>query len=276
MISFSFNSGTLFGNVPLLDRFRLAARAGFVAVESWWPEDIDLDAFAGAIRDAGLQLVLLNFYGGRLAEGDRGLAGDIERSQEFRDNVPLALELGASLGCRRMHALIGKEQPGQDRDDQLQLAVENLRWTADLAARNGATVLVEPLNRFDNGPCLIQHVSDAIDLIRRIGRSNVGVQFDTYHVMRTERGLPERIRGLGSMIRHVQFADAPGRGRPGSGGVDFGGVFEALSDIGFDGFIGLEYLAQSDDEDALAWLPSERRAEPQSLDELRRWWATRR
>jgi hydroxypyruvate isomerase len=270
-LRFSLNISTLFTELAPLDRFAAAADAGFGAVESWWPDGVDLGTFAHAIRDADVELVLLNFYAGEFAAGDRGVLADLERASEFRDNAPIALELAADLGCHRLHAVLGKEQPDQSRDDQLRLAVENLRWVADLAAAQRATILIEPLNRFDNGPYLIQRVGDALDLIRDVDRDNVGMQFDTYHVERTEGRASARIEAAAAQIRHVQIADEPGRGHPGSGQIDFAAVFDALAASGYEGFVGLEYFAPDGTERALAWLPRELRSGDRSLADIASW-----
>jgi len=268
---FSLNVSTLFAELPLLERFGAAAEADFGAVESWWPDGVDLGEYVEAVRGAGVQLALLNFYGGDLAAGDRGVLSNLERAAEFRDNAPIALEIAATLGCRRLHALVGKQQPGQARDDQVRLAIDNVRWVADLAARQGATILIEPLNPLDNGECLIQRVGEAIAFIGDLGRENVAVQFDTYHVQRTEGSLAARVAMASGRIGHVQIADAPGRGYPGSGQIDFAEVFEALAAAGYDGFVGLEYFAPDGTERDLAWLPREFRGREQRLADLASW-----
>jgi hydroxypyruvate isomerase len=262
------NVHTLFSEAPLLDRFGLAAEAGFEAVESWWPENTDLDAYAGAIAAAGVELVLLNFTAGRFAQRDRGVLSDVARSHEFRENVPIALELAARLGCRQLNALVGIARPDQLPSRQLRLAAENVRWAADHAAVHGAYVLVEPLNRFDNGPCLIQSVESALRLIREVDRPNVGLQFDTYHVMRTEAVVDTLIEHAAASIRHVQIADAPGRGQPGTGGIDFPAVFAALRRVGYDRYVGLEYFADSSLEDSFKWLPPRFRRGAHDIDDV--------
>lgn len=254
-VRLSANVGMLFAEVPLVERFERAARAGFAAVESWWPLGVDLGAFAAAVRDAKVDLVLLNLYGGDLPAGDRGVAADLARSGEFREQVPVGLELAASLGCRTLHALIGKEQPDQDRGEQLRLGAENVRWAADLAARQGATLVVEPLNRWDNGPTLIQRVDDALDFIRAVGRDNVGIQLDAYHAHRTEGDAAAAAVRAGALIRHVQVADHPGRRYPGSGSIDLAAFVDALAEIRYGGYVGLEHLVPDGTEAALAWLP---------------------
>jgi hydroxypyruvate isomerase len=265
-VRFDVNINTLFTDVPLLDRFALAREAGFEAVESWWPTGIDPDAYASALADADLELVLVNFTGGDMPRGDRGVLGDLERFEEFRENVPAALDLATATGCSRTNALVGLQKADQVRADQLKLAVENVRWAADLAADRDIQVLIEPLNPFDNGPTLIQTIQSGLDFISAVGRPNVRLQFDAYHVERTESRVPDMVRRAGPLIGHVQIADAPGRGAPGTGTIDFAAVFQALHTVGYDGYIGLEYISDAPVEQALQWLPAALRSGFHSLD----------
>jgi hydroxypyruvate isomerase len=259
-VKFSVNVHMLFAEVPLLGRFELAARAGFGAVESWWPGGESLAAYDDAVRAAGVELVLLNFDGGDPAAGDRGLLSDPERSEAFRRNVPIALELAASLGCRRLNALVGLRQPGQTRERQLRLAVENVRWAADRARAYGAEVLIEPLNRFDNGPYLLPCVADAVAFIERVARENVRLQFDVYHAQRGEGNLAASLRRHAALLGHVQIADSPLCGWPGSGEINFPYVMRVLERTGYTGYVGLEYLPWGPSEAALRWLPADRRS----------------
>src|SRR5215213_10228159 len=189
---FSANVSILFSEVPLLERFGRAAEAGFSSVEFWWPSGEDLGRVESAIKDAGVEVALFNFDAGDMPAGDRGLAGDPGREQQFRENVPMALELARSLGCRRMNVLVGHEVPGMDRDEQLALARENVRFAADDAA--GITVMVEAVNTFENGPYLLYTTAQAVEFVREVGRENVRVQHDFYHMQRMEGNLVATLR----------------------------------------------------------------------------------
>src|SRR5918993_2714687 len=161
---FSANVSILFKEAPFLERFGRAAVMGFSAVEFWWPSGEDPGAVERAVEDAELRVALMNFDAGDMAAGDRGLVGDPEREQQFRENVPVALELARSLGCRRMNVLVGREIPGMVRDEQLALARENVRFAAEEAA--GITVMVEAVNTFENGPYLLYTTEQAVAFVR--------------------------------------------------------------------------------------------------------------
>jgi hydroxypyruvate isomerase len=257
---YSVNVSILFTEVPFLERFARARDAGFTAVELWWPRGEDLDATRAAIEDAGVDVVLMNFDAGDMPAGDRGLISDPDRQAAFRENVPVALELARAVGCTKLNALAGHELPGLDRDAQLALARENVRFAADAAADQGAEVLIEAVNTIENGPYLLSRTADAADFVRAAGRRNVRLQYDAYHMQRMEGNLVATIERHFDAIAHVQVADSPGRGQPGSGEINFDYVLGRLEELGYDGHVGLEYTPpEGDTEASLSWLPRELR-----------------
>jgi hydroxypyruvate isomerase len=255
-LRFSANVSILFKEVPFLDRFGRAAGAGFSAVEFWWPSDVEPGDVERAIEDAGVQVALFNFDAGDMAAGDRGLAGDPERQRQFRKNVPVALDLARSLGCKRLNVLVGHEIPGMDRDEQLALARENVRFAAAEAEAADVTVMVEAVNTFENGPYLLYTTEQAVGFVGDVGRENVRVQHDFYHMQRMEGNLVANLREHAGLIGHVQIADSPGRGEPGTGEIYYPFVLGELERLGYEGYVGLEYNPQAETtEESLAWLP---------------------
>jgi hydroxypyruvate isomerase len=250
---FAANVSILFKEAPFLERFGRAAAAGLSAVEFWWPPE-PLDEVEAAIREAGLEVALFNFYAGDMPAGDRGLPSDPGRQHEFRENVPVALELAQRLGVRRLNALVGLDKG--DRAGRLNLAAENIAWAADEAAQIGAEVLIEAVNTFENGPYLVPTTKDALALVQTIDRPNVRLQYDAYHMQRMEGNLVATIEQFLPRIAHIQIADSPGRGEPGTGEIHYPFVLDAIDRLGYDGWIGLEYNpTTATTEESLAWMP---------------------
>ncbi len=263
------NLSMLWKDVDFVERFGRAKEAGFAAVEFWWPSGEDLDQVKSAITDAGLEVALFNFDAGDMPNGDRGLVSDPERQQEFRDNVPVALELARSVGCPRLNALMGLELDGVGIDDQLGLARENIAWAADQAAGHGIEVMIEAVNTFENGPYLLHTTQAAADFVDRVGRDNVKLQYDAYHMQRMEGNVVATLRDHISGITHVQVADSPDRGEPGTGELNYRYIFGVLEELPYGGWIGLEYKPTTDStEDSLAWLPQEKRGEDVRVEDL--------
>ena len=255
MPRFSANLSFLFKDVPFPERFRRAADSGFRGVEFFWPGVEELDAVAREVQETGLEVALFNFDAGDMAAGDRGLAGDPDRIGEFRANVPVALELATRIGCPRLNALVGVHRPGLELEAQLEVARENVAWAAEQARAQGVTIMIEPINRHDNGDVLLETSSDAIAFIDSVGADNIQLQYDVYHMQRVEGNLAETISSLLPRIGHVQIADPPSRGEPGTGEVNFGFVLGLLDLSGYGAWVGLEYNPSTPTtEESLGWI----------------------
>jgi hydroxypyruvate isomerase len=269
-VKFSANVSILFKEVPFLERFGRAREAGFSAVELWWPSGEDLGEVEADVGDAGLSVALLNFDAGDMPSGDRGLAGDPERVEQFRENVPVALELARRLGCRSMNVLVGHEKEGAGREEQLGLARESVALAADAAGEAGVTVLVEAVNTLENGPYLLRTTGQAVEFARGVGRENVGIQHDLYHMQRMEGNLVATLREHIGVIGHVQVADSPGRGEPGTGEIHYPYVLAELEGLGYDGYVGLEYNPTTGTtEESLGWLPEGSRGADVAVSDLK-------
>jgi hydroxypyruvate isomerase len=188
-LRFEPNLSILWPDRPLPERFARAADAGFGAVELWWPGDEDARLLPGLIARWGLDLALLNFDAGDMAAGERGLAADPERGGQLRAHVPAALGIAQDCGCQRLNLLVGLRQPRYLLDHQLQCAQDNVAWAADRAAAAGAQIMIEALNSVDNGPCLLTTTAAAAGFIGQVGRDNVRLQYDAYHMQRIEGDL---------------------------------------------------------------------------------------
>ena len=158
--------------------------------------------------------------------------------------MPVALELGARMGCTRFNALAGF--------GSLDLARENVRWAADEAGES--TILIEAVNPFENGPYLFQNTHDSAHFVRSVERPNVRLQYDAYHMQRTEGNLTPTIAEHLDLIGHIQIADAPGRGEPGTGEINFDYLLRRIDELGYDGWVGLEYRPTRTTVESLDWL----------------------
>ena len=259
-IRFCVNLSMLFLDVPFLERFAYATACGFDAVEFWWPGAAQLADTRRAIHDAELEVALFNFDGGDIPGGDRGFAGHPRHVARFRDSVEPALEFAVSVGCRRINALAGKRDSEFESSEQDALLLTNLRWAADAAAAYGVDVMIEPLNVAENGACLISTAASASELIHSVGRPNLRLQHDVYHSSRMGEDPTAVFERHLENIGHIQIADDPGRGAPGTGDLGFDRLFRAVAASRYDGFVGLEYSASEGDTGrSLSWLPYEYR-----------------
>ncbi|QHY99133.1 Hydroxypyruvate isomerase [Streptomyces sp. S4.7] len=273
---FDVNLSILFTELPLLERPAAAAAAGFTAVELWWPwietptpPRAELDALKQALDDADTQLVGLNFYGGRLPGPDRGaLSLPGEESDRFRANIDVAADFAASVGCKALNALYGNRVEGVDARTQDTLALENLVLAARAADRIGATLLIEALNRPESPHYPLVSAEAAIDVVDRVneatGLGNAAFLLDVYHL--SMNGLDaEALTGVvdryADRTGHVQIADNPGRGAPGTGTLPLQDLLDRLRKAGYEGWVGLEYKpGDRPSAESFEWLPADARA----------------
>lgn len=269
---FDVNLSILFTELPLLERPAAAAAAGFTAVELWWPwietptpAQTELDALKKALDDAGTQLVGLNFYAGRLPGPDRGaLSLPGEESDRFRANIDVAADFAASVGCKALNALYGNRVEGVDPAAQDELALENLVLAARAADRIGATLLIETLNATESPLYPLVGAPAGVEVVDRVneatGLGNAAFLLDLYHLSMNGEDLSQVIKAYASKTGHVQIADNPGRGSPGTGSLPLERLLDELAGAGYDGWVGLEY--KPDDRpsaESFAWLPAEHR-----------------
>lgn len=255
---YDVNLSILFTELPLLERPAAAAAAGFDAVELWWPfdgpipADAELDALAGAITDAGVRLVGLNFDAGDMPSGDRGLLSSKATSQRFRDNIDVTVGFAERLGCRTLNALYGNTTDDTDPE----LALENLALAAKAAGRIGATVVIEALNAIETPRYPITTSERAFQIIDQVP----GTAFlaDFYHLGRMGEDLSALITEHAGRFGHVQIADVPGRGQPGTGELDYPSLLRQLADSPYEGLVGLEYKPVGPSAESFSWLEAMR------------------
>lgn len=245
---YDVNLSIVFTELPLLDRPAAARDAGFDAVEMWWPfpvpepADREIDALLRRIADAGVRLVGLNFDAGDMGAGERGLASLTGGSARFRANIDVAVGIAEATGCRVLNALYGNRDPGVDPRAQEELAVANVTLAAEAARRCGATVVVEPLNSVDNPDYPLTSATAALAFADRVDADNVALLADFYHLTVMGEDPLDVIERHAGRFGHVQIADAPGRGAPGTGSLPLDRWLAALDRAGYEGWVALEHV----------------------------------
>ena len=254
------NCSILLKELPISDRLRQVADAGIGAVEFWWPfptatpTDEQVDEFASDIEASGLQLIGLNLFAGDMPAGDRGVLSWPGRGAELLASARIAASLGARLGVRRFNVLYGNRIESVDPDEQDALADRQLREVAGVLGSIGGVAMIEPVSGAPAYP--IKTAADAAGVVDRVmadgGPANVGVLFDLYHLAANGDDVDAAIEAYGADAAHVQLADLPGRGAPGSGSLPLARQVARLRELGYEGWIALEYV--DPDENPLAQL----------------------
>jgi hydroxypyruvate isomerase len=235
----------LFTEVAAGRRPEAARAAGFSVVETWWPSE-DLDAWTTAVRRAGVGVALINAEAGDVLAGERGFLNVAALRDRELGRVREAVRVAARLGAPRVNVLVGRSLPGIPARRQRAEIVGALREAAADAVAAGITLVVEPINAIDVPGYLLPRAVDAHALIQSVGSSGVRLLYDAYHAARAGADPAREALAFLDVIDHVQFADCPGRGAPGTGTLDLGALVEALSAAGYQGAIGLEYDPHGD------------------------------
>lgn len=255
MPKFAANLSMLFTELPFLDRFAAARQAGFEAVEFLFPYAHESEQIADRLRRHQLRLVLHNMPPGDWAAGDRGMACDPRRADEFQQGVQLAIEYATELAVPRLHCMAGIVPGGLAPERARETYVANLRYAADRCQQHGIAVMIEPINPYDMPGYFLNRSSQALELIAACGRPNILLQYDIYHMQRAEGELANTIRANLPLIGHMQLADTPGRHEPGSGEINYPFLFRLIDELGYEGYIGCEYNPRAGTAAGLGWLP---------------------
>ncbi|MEU5924682.1 2-oxo-tetronate isomerase [Streptomyces antimycoticus] len=255
MPRFAANLSTMYTEHDFLDRFAAASADGFEAVEYLFPYPYDATELRRRLDDHGLRQVLFNAPPGAWESGERGLAALPGREAELRSGVERALEYAAELGCPRVHMMAGLVGPAQDPAEHRDTYLANLARAAERAAAAGVDILIEPINGRDMPGYFLSRQAEAHTVVREVGASNLKVQLDLYHCQIVEGDLTTTLRRdlPTGRVGHLQIAGVPDRHEPDRGELDIRHLFGVIDELGFDGWIGCEYIPRVGTSEGLGW-----------------------
>lgn len=254
MPRFAANLSMLFTELDFMDRFAAAAKAGFSGVEYLFPYDFSAEEIKAQLDANNLTQVLFNLPAGDWAGGDRGIACDPERVEEFRAGVDKAIEYAKVLGNTQVNCLAGIAPKGADIGKLEMTLIENLRYAAKKLEEAGIRLVMEMINTRDIPRFFLNNTSQALEIRDKVGSTNLYLQYDIYHMQIMEGDLARTMENNLALINHVQLADNPGRNEPGTGEINYRFLFEHLDHIGYQGWIGCEYKPATTTEAGLGWM----------------------
>lgn len=255
MPRFAANLHWLFTEHEFLDRFAAAANAGFRAVEFPAPYAYPADEIAQRLRANALECVLFNLPMGDKSRGDFGIACRPGREDEFREGVARGIEYARVLRAPRVNCIAGTATDADDRELFAQTLVSNLRFAAREFSKAGLELVIEPINSRDVPGFFVSRSPQAAQIIAAVDEDNLGLQCDLYHTAMMGDDCEAILESLQSVIRHIQFADAPGRGEPGTGKLAIARLFAAIDRFGYQGWVSAEYRPSKPTVETLHWLP---------------------
>lgn len=231
------NCSILFPGLAPAEAARAAARAGYREVEFWWPfaveepSESEILEFAEDLRGAGVELVAINLWAGDMAAGERGVLHDRMLSDAHLNAIRRLRELtGVSMG---------NLLPGAGGPEVTEAQRRHVR--AVVEALPGFTPLIEPMSGNPDLP--VRDPWTAVDLCRETG---AGLLLDVFHLAElgvdVDAWLDDVAAGEQPLPHHVQIADSPGRGAPGSGDAPIGAWLGRLAELGYRGRVADEWL----------------------------------
>jgi hydroxypyruvate isomerase len=225
------------------DRVRAAAASGFTAVEMWGPTGKDapatpkdVPALKAALEETGLHLTA------QLAEPRTQFMIPPRDHSAFYAGLDEGAAIAQELGCPRIVVGSGTGFGGSKRQTQLDDLVEIYRKAVAQIEGSGITLVLEAVNiRVDHPGALLDRTSEAVYVARGVDSPFFGILYDLYHSTVEGEDVAAELANAGDTLKYVQLADAPGRGEPGTGSIDWAARLADLGSAGYAGPIGLEY-----------------------------------
>ena len=254
MLNFAANLTMMFNEVPFLERFDAARKAAFLGVEFLFPYEFSANDIGQRIEDNGLTQVLFNLPPGNWESGERGIAALPGREDEFKESLETALTYAEATRCKTLHVMAGIIPPGGNLEEMFDTLVANLILACELARSAGVNIVLEPLNSQDVPEYFLPRVTDAVSVIDTVGCTNLGLQFDFYHVQIMNGNLVYHFDDHLKHILHIQISSVQGRHEPADGEINYPFIFKHIDASRYNGWIGCEYIPKTNTTDGLVWL----------------------
>ena len=251
MPKFSANLGFLWSQLSLPDAIRAAKKAGFEAVECHFPYEFSTDSVKAALAETGLVMVGLNTRLGVNGPDDFGVTAMPGRQEEAQGYIDEAIAYAVEIGCLNINSVAGKTGGTEEAEAVYR---ENLAYASAQAAPHGITIVIEPINQRDAPGYHLRSVEAGIETIDAVGADNLKLMFDCYHTQIMQGDLIKRLEKTLPYIGHIQIAAVPDRGEPDQGEVNYPWLLAALDELGWNGFVGAEYLPRGAMEEGLGWM----------------------
>lgn len=233
----------------LLERYSLAQKSGFQAVECAFPYAFTPEELVKVQVDSGLEQILLNTDPGTCL----GFAALVNHEQKFMESLHKSIEYCQAVKCQRLHIMSGKMT--ENVTASTQVLKDNLKKALPLLEKAGIIGLIEPINPYWVPDYFLNDFDLAADIIKEINHPNLKLMLDVFHLQYLKGNLSNNIPKLLPITGHVQIAQVPTRHEPDSEGEkDYKYVLKLLEQEGYQGWIGLEYIPKAGTDQGLSWI----------------------
>lgn len=253
-MKFSANISLLYSELAFLGRFEAAAKDGFKAVEIQFPYDYPPELLKAKLDQHQLKCVLINVPAGDLMAGGLGLACRPEKRQDYQQALKQCLEYVEILEPECVNVLSGRCESQSEEEACFETLIDNLSLTQRALSPYAVTTTVEAINHYDMPHFFVSTFEQMRTLVEQCGTPSVKMQFDIYHMVKMGEAVAEQLAESITQIAHIQFADDVAREEPGTGNIDFDGLFRLIDQLGYSGWLGAEYRPSKDNtSETLGW-----------------------
>ncbi|KAJ9597419.1 hypothetical protein L9F63_011713 [Diploptera punctata] len=237
----------------LLERYGLAKEVGFKAVESGYPYAYELDKLVEAKNNAKIEQILINAYVGDIMKGDLGFAAIPGSEPAFKSSLEKAIKYAKALNCSLIHVMSGKvEEPG---DAHASVYYKNIKYAASIFEKENIIGLIEPINPYTIPNYFMNSFEKGLDVVKKVNSPNMKLMLDVFHMQQICGNLTRNITQLMPFVGHIQIAQVPDRHEPNtSGEIDYKYILSLPEEMGYNGWIGLEYKPKGATKDGLNWI----------------------
>lgn len=218
---------------------------GFDAYEFWFWWQYDLKRLKQIQDQLGMTCV------GTCAKFTTS-TGDPDHQDVYLDDFKASVEAANQLECKNLIVQAGWEVPEVSHERHRATFIDTLQKAAPIAAQAGITLILEPLNiKVDHAGYHLWDTEESFQVLDQIGQPNVKLLFDIYHQQISNGFIIESLRRHLDQVGHIHAAGCPGRHEITTGELNYQHIFQALKDMGYPGYVGLEYFTDNPIEEGL-------------------------
>lgn len=245
----------MFAEMDFYKRFEYAKKCGANAVEFWKWSNKDIVKVKEELVKSEFSFSVFN-----IDCKDEKLSYDLSRGilnagrkEEFilalKESIPVYKELNAN----GMIVLIGEtlDIPYEEQIDNIAKCLET---AVPIIEKENITLLLEPLNDIDRKNYFLPRSKEVFEIIRKVNSPNIKILLDLYHEQLMAGNLMNTIKENISHIGHIHVADVPGRHEPGTGEINYKGIFEYLKELNYENYVGFEFRSTIDSESLVNYM----------------------
>ena len=244
------------------EKIKKVKKLGFEAVEFWFwdheftgnnliPRRKNIHEISSVCNDLNITItdLVVNSPDGSIG----GFLTKPEDKNKYLERLKETIEIAHKLDCKKLITCTGNEIADKTFQQQFDSVVQTLTKAAEIAKKEGITLVLEALNSYvDHAGYFLTSSKTGFDIVRMVNNPGLKLLFDVYHMQIMEGNLTASIKNNISLIGHFHSASVPGRNELYSGEINYASIINTINDSGYDGYFGLEYWPAEQEEISLS------------------------